>query len=148
MNPPRLQYCEACLGIRQDCEMVGICSKCPARFRADFVKSRSPVKPPHKEPCPHCGGQIRKDLISHLSHCKKSPRLIRRTQAAGHAQIADHRAIQKLGSLPYNCAPVGFTGLAGASFWRIALLRSLRASLPLRSRLNRALSPLMADMVP
>jgi macrolide transport system ATP-binding/permease protein len=47
----------------------------------------------------------------------------------------------------YNCAPVGRTG-AAAIFFRNNRLRSLRASLPFRSRWKRALSPLMADMVP
>jgi len=62
--------------------------------------------------------------------------------------IVARRGSQQSAGQTYNCAPVGFTGVAGASFLRISLLRSLRASLPLRSRLKRALSPLIPDMVP
>ena len=49
---------------------------------------------------------------------------------------------------PYNWVSVGRGGVRSFSFRRMAWLRSRRANLALRSRLNRALSPLRADMVP
>ena len=75
-------------------------------------------------------------------------------KAAGKARGRAHRPSggksvrEKRPAGAYNCAPVGFAGVPAASFLRIARLRSLRASLPLRSRWKRALSPLKADMVP
>jgi hypothetical protein len=48
----------------------------------------------------------------------------------------------------YKSRPSGRRGVDAGNGFRNAWLRSLRASLFFRSRCNRALSPLRADMVP